>query len=55
MIFCYHKSQGYFWFRFFGYGLHIKDSKVTPMLFSERYGHTKRIRVGRWVVKVLKP
>ncbi len=32
-----HPSTG-FWFRIFGYGVHIVNS---PLLFSERHGYTK--------------
>lgn len=53
--FCYHRSKGYFWFRLFGYGLHVKDSTITPMLFSERNGYTKYLKVGKWKIKILKP
>ena len=30
-----------FWFRLFGYGLHVKLAKGHQPLFSERYGYRK--------------
>lgn len=48
-------AEGYFWFRIFGYGLHIKDAKRHQLMFSERNGLTRYWKVGGWVVRVLTP
>lgn len=45
-------TGGMGWFRVFGYGLHWKDTRRHPMLFSERvlgYGW----RRGPWIIKIL--
>lgn len=49
-------APGIYWFRIFGgYGLHIKDTVRHRLIFSERFGHTKRIQVGPWSIRLLKP
>lgn len=53
--FFYYRQDGMFWFRVFGYGLHIKDTTRHALLFSERYGHTKKLLIGKWCIKVLVP
>ena len=50
----YRKSDGVFWFRVCGVGLHFIDRSKHSALFSERYGYTKVLRVGDWAVKVLR-
>ena len=40
------------WFRLFGRGLAWKH-KSMGLSFSERYGYTKYIRIGKWIVKYL--
>lgn len=52
-IFCYHREPGFLWFRIFGVGLLIKDTKRHAMIFSERYGYARFIRVGRWIIRPL--
>lgn len=42
-----------FYFRICGYGLSVDRS--LPLLFSERYGHRKVLRVGRWAIQILRP
>jgi hypothetical protein len=44
-----------YYFRLFGYGLTFKDVRYHPPLFSERYGYTKRLKLGSWRVGVLRP
>lgn len=53
-IFCYHKSKGFFWFRIFGIGLTIKDTKLHKPLFSERNGFTRTLMVGDLSITYLK-
>lgn len=58
------KGTDWFWvrwgrrewyFRIFGYGLYLRDTREHPLVFSEREGHRKYLRVGLWVLKVLTP
>lgn len=42
-----------FYFRVLGYGLSIDND--LPVLFSERYGHRKVYRLGRWAFQWLTP
>ncbi len=44
-----------FWFRVFGYGLHINLAKHHLPLFSERYGYRKAWYFAGLRVEVLKP
>lgn len=41
------------WFRLFGRGLKWKRIDKHPKLFSERYGYTKYIMIGRWLIGYL--
>ena len=41
-----------FYFRLWGYGLSFE--RDAPVLFSERYGHRRVLRIGRWAVQWLK-
>lgn len=45
--------KGFFWVRLFGIGLHIKDIRTHPLLFSERYGHSKYIQIGSYRIRYL--
>jgi len=49
-----YRCDGLFWFRIFGYGLHIKDMTKHPPLFSERNGNRKHLRIGKWSIGILK-
>jgi len=49
-------TDGLFWFRFFdGYGLSGKNVNKKLVLFSERSGRVKTLRVLNWSFKILKP
>lgn len=52
-----HHNRGVWWFRFgnWGPGLHIKDTTKAPILFSERSGLRKILRIGKWSIRYLKP
>jgi len=50
-----YKDDGFWWFRFWGYGLHGKNIKKHGLLFSERNGYTKYFKIGNWIIKILKP
>lgn len=39
--FYYHKSDGFIWFRLFGYGLSIKNINKFQLTFSQRNGYRK--------------
>lgn len=54
-IFCGYKTDGMFWFRVFGYGLHGKNIAKHELTFSERNGYQKRFTIGSWSFKFLKP
>ncbi len=49
----YCKKDGLFWIRFFGYGVHIKDTSKHALLFSEReLGHGSQL--GKYRIKFLR-
>ena len=54
-IFSSYNSNGMLWFRIFGYGLSIKNMDIHRLLFSERLGYTKTLRIGKWSIKWLNP
>jgi hypothetical protein len=41
------------WFRIFGVGLKWKDVTIHPLLFSERYGYSKGLQIGKWRIGCL--
>lgn len=47
-------GYGVFWFRLFSRGLYFKNTKVARLLFSERNGYVKHVRIGRLFIGVLK-
>lgn len=53
-IFSWHRSEGYFWFRLFGYGVHLVDRSKHKPLFSVRNGYTKEYKVGKFGFKFLR-
>jgi len=51
-----HIEKGLFWFRLFGgYGLHGKNVTTHSLLFSERQKITRRLQIGDWSFRILKP
>lgn len=42
-----------FWFRFFGYGLAFKDLRNHRLLFSERNGYKKSLKIYNWHISAL--
>lgn len=50
---CWDKNFG--WFRVFGRGIAWKNLAVHPLIFSERNGYTKHLKIGKWSFKYLKP
>lgn len=53
--FCGHKEKSLWWFRIKGWGIHGKDLRKHPSLFSERYGYTKKLVIGNWIFGFLTP
>ena len=43
------------WFRIFGVGLSWRDIGAYGLLFSERNGYSSYLRVGKWIIKPVKP
>ena len=44
---------GLFWFRVFGQGLIIKNVRINPLLFSQRYNKRLCIKIGDYFIGVL--
>lgn len=53
-VFAMHKSDGFFWFRVFGYGLHVKNLNKRGLTFSQRIGVVRYLKVGKYVITFLK-
>jgi hypothetical protein len=49
---CYYK-HGFGWFRFFGKGIKWKNVSIYNYTFSERYGFSKGLNIGKWYVSIL--
>jgi len=41
------------WVRIFGYGIAWKNLRQHSLIFSERYGYVKTVRIGRFSFKWL--
>jgi hypothetical protein len=54
MLFCGFSEVDRFWFRVLGVGISGKDSRTHGLLFSERCGHRKGLRVGSWIFHFLR-
>ncbi len=55
IIFSKYRSNGFFWFRIFGWGIVGKDLSKHYLMFSERKGITKRVELFGWSFRLLKP
>jgi hypothetical protein len=53
LFFCAYWQRNSFWFRIFGYGLRGNRINEYPIMFSERNGYTKTIKLGNWSFKYL--
>lgn len=42
------------WFRLLGKGLKFKDVTVHNLIFSERNGYKKFIKIKNWIISYLK-
>lgn len=47
------RVSGMGWIRIFGIGLSWKDTTKHALLFSERLGYRKGLRVGKWIFHLL--
>lgn len=54
-LFCGMRQSGQGWFRVLGFGLAWKDTRLHPLLFSERNGYRKGLRLGAWMFHLLTP
>lgn len=54
-LICFVYSNGWIWFRIFGFGLYIKNTKKVEPLFSERNDIVKPFKIGRYAIKGLTP
>jgi hypothetical protein len=52
-VFSSYKQDGFFWFRILGRGISGKRMKTYPLLFSERNGYAKTIKIFGWSFKIL--
>jgi len=52
-IFSYYCYDGGMWFRLFGYGLSIENTDKRSLIFSERNGYIKTIKIGNYSIKFL--
>jgi hypothetical protein len=50
-----YSARGVFWFRVFGWGLHIKDTAIHPLVFSERVGTRRKLMIGALAIGLLPP
>lgn len=41
------------WFRLFGIGIKWKDISIHGLLFSERNGYAKGLKIGKWLISFL--
>jgi len=48
-----YREPGLWWVRVFGFGVAGKDTRRHPLLFSERHGYTRTVRLGAWLFKWL--
>jgi len=53
-ILSYHFCKGGFWIRVFGIGFSIMDKNIHRPLFSERNGHRKVLRIGKYGIELLR-
>ncbi len=52
-LICGFHRKGQWWFRVFGIGLSWKNIRIHGLMFSERYGHRKGLRLGSWMFHFL--
>jgi len=51
----YYIKRTEFWIRIFGYGITGKNLKHHSLMFSERNGYVKTLKIFGWSFKWLKP
>lgn len=50
-----HIEKGLVFFRLFGYGLWLGSDRFIPVVYSERNGYVRTLRIGNWRLKALTP
>ncbi len=53
-IFSMYYDDRFGWFRLLGKGLKFKDVTVHNLIFSERNGYKKFIKIKNWIISYLK-
>lgn len=46
-------ADGKGWMRLFGTGIYWKDTRKHDLVFSERYGNKRFIRIGNYLIGML--
>ena len=52
-LFSMYYYKGFGWFRIFGIGIKFKNVAKHELVFSERYGRRKYIRIRDWIISIL--
>ena len=52
---CFHRGDGLFFFRIFGWGIWAASYAKHRPLFSERNGYERMFRIGGWRMRLLRP
>ena len=52
-VLAYYKGEKMFWFRIYGIGFSFRNINRWPLLFSERNGFRKYLRIGNIVINYL--
>lgn len=47
------KCKGLWWLRICGYGVHYKNTRHHPLVYSERHAKTKMLKIRNHVFKIL--
>ena len=53
-IFSYYFEKKFGWIRIFGLGVKYKHIPTHPLLFSERNGYIKMLKINNWCVSKLR-
>ncbi len=54
LAFGYYYRNRFGWVRLLGIGVKWKDITIHPLIFSERYGYSKALTIGKWRIGILK-
>ena len=53
-VFSCYTEEGFGWFRIIGKGLYWKDTTKHQLMFSQRNGYHKSVKLGKWYFQILK-